>query len=65
MADSAAKQRFLQTMQNPSASRVLAEFLQERRQEALEHLASCTPATFQTQQGRVQELDQLLKLAVK
>jgi hypothetical protein len=65
MADSPAKQRFIQAMQSPSASRMLAEFLQERRQDALELLASATPATFQTQQGRVAELDQLLKIVTK
>lgn len=54
------KQRFKNMMQG-SARLILAEYLKERIQEKTNLLVSCNESTFKHQQGRVHELQDLLK----
>lgn len=54
------KQR-MDTLKGTSAGYILAEFLKVRISEKKDQLVSCNEQTFKTQQGRILELNDLLK----
>lgn len=55
-----ARQR-MASLKGTSVGLVLTEFLKERIEEKTKQLVNCTDATFKHQQGRVMELQDLVK----
>jgi hypothetical protein len=51
----------MDTLKGTSAGHILAEFLKLRISEKKDQLVSCNEQTFKTQQGRILELNDLLK----